>query len=113
MAEAMTHERPDGPHGRGAAREPAVWADGDLEAALRAVVAEQLRADVPEAEIGGTLQPVLRLARARGVPAARVVIAAKHAWAALPEVRRLGDPARQARLLERLVAMCVERYYAD
>jgi hypothetical protein len=47
------------------------------------------------------------------VPAARVVIAAKHAWAALPEVRRLGDPARQARLLERLVAMCVERYYAD
>jgi hypothetical protein len=50
-------------------------------------------------------------ARHRGIPAERMLVALKRAWAALEEVRRM--PVLDAHdLLTRLVTLCIRAFYA-
>jgi hypothetical protein len=41
-----------------------------------------------------------------------VLIALKHIWISLPEVRVMADTGNQMLLLERVVTMCIKEYYS-
>jgi hypothetical protein len=117
LGDVQQRHRDRGRSGAGATRgtlerEPPATPFGDAVAALRAVVARHFRDDMPEDAVRRDLAPVVRVARACGVTAGQLVIAAKTVWFSWPAVRQ--DPAgtSQIRGLERLVSLCVERYYA-
>jgi hypothetical protein len=57
------------------------------------------------------LRDVAAEAQARDVSAAELLIAFKALWRSLPAVRDTSDPVLRARLLERLVTICIEEYY--
>ena len=97
----------------GLEREPPATPFGDAVAALRAVVARHYRGDMPEDAVRRDLGPVVRAARARGVPAEQIVIAAKTVWYSWPAVRQNPATTAHARGLERLVSLCIERYDAE
>ena len=86
-------------------------------AALRCALGGQLRRSVYDEPISTPqMRRALRLlcedARRRGVRAEQLVVVIKQAWASLPETRwRPGDD-RGAVILERVVSLCIEEYYA-
>ena len=94
-------------------REPPATRFGDAVAALRAIVARHFRDEMPEDAVRRDLAPVVRVARACGVTAEQLVIAAKTVWFSWPAVRQDPMGASQVRGLERLVSLCVERCYAE
>jgi hypothetical protein len=51
-------------------------------------------------------------AREKSVPPEQVLIALKHIWISLPEVRVMADTGNQMLLLERVVTMCIKEYYS-
>jgi hypothetical protein len=87
-------------------------------AALRCALGEQLRRSVYDEPVSTPrMRRALRLlcedARRRGVRAEQLVVMIKQAWASLPETRwRPGDD-RGPVILERVVRVCIEEYYAD
>jgi hypothetical protein len=110
----MGLERVDGASETRAMREPPATPYGDVVAGLRAVITQHARADTPVSDLARALQPVTRLARARGVSAAQLILAVKEVWARTPAVHPVeDDPVASGAHLERLVSLCVERYYAD
>jgi len=66
-------------------------------------------------EHGAALQSSLLLvateARARNILPEQLLVRLKEAWSSLPEVRAMHDAHEQARLLERVVTMCIREYY--
>jgi hypothetical protein len=50
-------------------------------------------------------------ARARNILPEQLLVRLKETWSALPEVRAMRDANAQARLLERVVTMCIRVYY--
>jgi hypothetical protein len=95
-------------------REPPATPYGDVVAGLRAVMTQHARGDTRTADLARALQPITRLARARGVSAAQLILAVKEVWARTPAVHPIADDAiANGAELERLVSLCVERYYAD
>ena len=50
-------------------------------------------------------------ARARNVLPEQLLVTLKELWNTLPEVRAMTDVGRQARLLQRVVTMCIRAYY--
>jgi predicted NACHT family NTPase len=74
-----------------------------------------LRAHGNDAEHASALQGALLLvateARARDILPEQLLVRLKEAWSSLPEVRAMRDAQQQARLLERVVTMCIREYY--
>jgi hypothetical protein len=50
-------------------------------------------------------------ARARNILPEQLLVRLKEAWSSLPEVRAMHDSHEQARLLQRVVRMCIHEYY--
>ena len=50
-------------------------------------------------------------ARARNILPEQLLVRLKEAWSSLPEVRAMHDSHEQARLLQRVVRMCIREYY--
>ena len=110
----MGLERVDGASDGRAMREPPATPYGDVVAGLRAVMTQHARSESRTADLQRALQPITRLARARGVSAAQLILAVKEVWARTPAVHPAGEDAAGGGVeLERLVSLCVERYYAD
>ena len=110
----MGLERADGAPDVRTMREPPATPYGDVVAGLRAVITQHARGDTRTADLERALQPITRLARARGVSAAQLILAVREVWARTPAVHPIADGAIGNGVeLERLVSLCVERYYAD
>src|SRR3982751_4860172 len=93
--------------------EPPVGSFGDVVAALRVIAHRHACEDVARSEVREGLRVVTRMARIQGLSAAQVIVAAKTAWAALPEVRQRSDVTGQRIRLEQLVSLCVDAYYGQ
>ena len=110
----MSVDHVDGASAMRTMREPPATPYGDVVAGLRAVMTQHARTDTAAPELQRALQPVTRLARARGVSAAQLILAVKEVWARTPAVHPVDqDAVASGAQLERLVSLCVERYYAD
>ena len=51
-------------------------------------------------------------AHAKSIFPEQLLVALKDIWYALPTVQGIREPADQARLLQRVVTMCIKEYYA-
>ena len=74
-----------------------------------------LRAHEHDGEHTGALRASLLLvaseARAHNILPEHLLVRLKETWSTLPEVRAMRDATAQARLLERVVTMCIRVYY--
>jgi hypothetical protein len=90
---------------------PSSRLDDELLNAVRVA----LRGYESDAEHASALQASLLLvateARARAILPEQLLVRLKEAWSSLPEVRAMRDSQEQARLLERVVTMCIREYY--
>jgi hypothetical protein len=50
-------------------------------------------------------------ARAKGVPPEHLLTALKDLWRSLPQMQRRLTPGDEARLLQRVVSICIAEYY--
>jgi hypothetical protein len=87
--------------------------DDNLLEALRQALSERLRRASDDDEIRRALRSVSQMARDRSLQAEHVVIALKQVWASLPEVHNAATSYDRARILERLVMLCIDEYYRD
>ena len=81
--------------------------------ALRSALQQRLSGSTGDAEIRQALREMSREARAESLHAEQVIIALKRVWESLPEVRRASSRQEQNRLLEQVVTLCIQEYYAD
>lgn len=81
--------------------------------ALREALAEHARGHHPAAaELQALLHEASATARARGIPAERLLVEFKLLWYALPEVKAL-RPLQQGDALAELVSFCIRAYFAN
>ena len=81
--------------------------------ALRIALQQRLSGATGDAEIRQALRAMSAEARAESLRVEQVIVALKRVWESLPEVRRASDRQEQNRLLERVVTLCIQEYYAD
>ena len=82
--------------------------------ALRAAIEAHLHhTDADSTRLGDALRSLTREARARGARPEHLIVALKHSWSALPELQHAVDRQARSRLLERLITLCIEAYYAE
>ena len=77
-----------------------------LQSALRDYVAAGSSASLPD-----SLVLLANEARAKRILPEQLLVVLKDLWNALPEVRTMTDSRQQARLLERVITMCIKEYY--
>lgn len=65
------------------------------------------------ASLRSALHTIGREAKVKRIPAEQLMIAFKALWLSLPQSRAADDAAQRARLLERLITICIEEYYRD
>lgn len=85
-------------------------ADETLRAVDRALAAYLATPPRP-AELDGALTIFATEARAKAILPERLIVILKDLWFARPEVDAIPSTADQSRLLERVVTMCIKRYY--
>ena len=78
-----------------------------LESALRDYVAIGASSSLPS-----TLVLLADEARDKHILPEQLLIVLKGLWSSLPEVRAMTDSGQHARLLERVVTMCIKEYYS-
>ena len=78
-----------------------------LQSALRDYVAVGASATLPE-----SLVLLADEAREKHILPEQLLIVLKNLWNSLPEVRAMTDSRQQARLLERVITMCIKEYYS-
>jgi hypothetical protein len=52
-------------------------------------------------------------AHAKSILPEQLLVVLKDVWYSLPSVRSMGDASAQARLLQRVVTICIKEYYGD
>ena len=52
-------------------------------------------------------------ARQKSILPEHLLVALKHIWFSLPEVHAMRERAEQARLLQRVVSMCIKEYFGS
>ena len=78
-----------------------------LRATLSGYVATGAEGPVCEA-----LATLAREAQARKLYAERMLVAFKRVWNDLPEVKRIPNEKERKQMLDRLVKLCIDAYYA-
>jgi hypothetical protein len=81
--------------------------------ALRNALQQRLSGSTGDAELRQVLRNMSDEARAESLHAEQVIVALKRVWESLPDVRRAANRQEQNRLLERVVTLCIQEYYAD
>jgi len=63
------------------------------------------------------LQDVLRVAadeaRAKEIPAERLLIVLKHLWSDLPGLQSVKSPTERTRLQQQIITSCIKEYFRD
>jgi len=85
-------------------------ADETLRAVDRAL-AEYLAGPPRPTTLDGALTALAQEARAKAILPERLIVILKDLWFARPEVDAMPSTADQSRLLERVVTMCIKKYY--
>lgn len=79
--------------------------------ALRAALQGHLRQPVPDDTLRRALNALCTDARARNLRPEQLILIFKQVWSSLPEIQnRIGN--RRQELLDRIVTICIEEYYA-
>ncbi|HVE78028.1 MAG TPA: hypothetical protein VNA89_04150 [Gemmatimonadaceae bacterium] len=81
-------------------------------AVVRAALVRYMRDGRPGNDLHEALTAMAREARAKGIHAEHVLVTLKQLWTALPEVKATRDASVQAKLLQGLVTLCIDEYYA-
>ena len=90
---------------------PSSRLDDELLHAVRlALSGDELDADDASA-LHASLLLVTTEARARNILPEQLLVRLKEAWGSLPDVRAMHDTHEQARLLQRLVTLCIREYF--
>lgn len=87
--------------------------DEGLVAELRAALSRSLRSGAHGDELKGLLARSAAYARANGVLAEQLLIALKGVWYSLPDLATQPGNDMQTRLLQQLIARCIQEYYAS
>ena len=86
--------------------------DAATIAELRASLSHSIQSGNHGAELKGLLARAAAEAREKGMQAEQLLLALKDIWYGLPQLSaRPGDDA-QTRLLQQLIARCIQEYYA-
>ncbi len=88
---------------------------GQLDPATIAALQSALREYVSTGSSSSLQECLARLAeeaRARHILPEHLLVVLKETWNALPQVRAMADSRQQARLLERVITMCIKEYYS-
>ena len=92
---------------------PGALAEETIES-VRGALAAFLRGSGDDGgALGAELRTMAREARGKALLPEQLLVVLKDIWYALPEVRRISDPAAQTRLLQRVVTICIEAYFAE
>jgi hypothetical protein len=79
---------------------------------LRSALSLYLRGDSDDAPVCDALGVLAREARERKLYAEHLLIAFKRVWADMPELASIPNETERRRLLDHLVKMCIDMYYA-
>ena len=63
--------------------------------------------------LGTELRGMAREAREKSLLPEQMLVVLKDLWYGLPDVRRISDPAAQTQMLQRVVTICIEAYFAE
>jgi hypothetical protein len=87
---------------------------GETIAMVRDALDGHVRAPGGDARtLRDALHTLSREARTKGLQPEQVLVVLKETWYALPALREVDEPAEQARLLQRVVTMCIKEYYGE
>jgi hypothetical protein len=67
----------------------------------------------PATDVRRALHQLAREARQKDVSPEQLLVVLKGIWYALPEVRIAGGASEQVHVLQRVVTMCIQEYFAD
>lgn len=91
---------------RSAALDPAMVAE------LRAALSRSVEAGDHGDELKGLLSRAASEAREKGLQAEQLLLALKDIWYSLPHLQTQPGKDIQTRLLQQLIARCIQEYYA-
>jgi hypothetical protein len=97
-----SHDRPD------SSRE--ILSDRAVTA-LRTALQAQLKQPIQEASLRRALRAVCFEARMKNMRAEQLIVVFKRVWFSLPEVQGKDSPKREE-ILDRIVTVCVDEFYA-
>lgn len=80
--------------------------------AVRTALQAHLRSPVPTAELGRVLRLVSAEARRSGLPVEALLVVIKSAWSSIPEARLAPRTGLRDDMLDRIVSLCIEEFYA-
>ena len=90
------------------------WVSGDCGVkALRSVLQAHARGPLADGELRRAIGLVCREARRERLRAEQVIVAVKQTWYSLPEVRGLPSGDTRAALLDRVVRLTIDEFYAE
>ena len=90
---------------------PSSRLDDELLNAVRLALSGHENGGEHASALQASLLLVATEARARDILPEHLLVRLKEMWSTLPEVRAMRDTNEQARLLERVVTMCIREYY--
>jgi hypothetical protein len=80
--------------------------------ALQRYVVEASHADTASA-LRAALHALSHEARAKHMPPEQLLVTLKSIWQALPEVENARDHTEKTRILQRIVTICIQEYFAE
>jgi hypothetical protein len=84
-----------------------------LDAVRAAILAHLAKPAEGTDTLHDALRRMAREANANQVRAEQLIVAFKQLWATMPELQNASDRQARSRLLERLITLCINEYYAD
>jgi hypothetical protein len=87
--------------------------DPAVVAELRAVLSRSVQAGNHGDDLKGMLSRAAADARQKGIQAEQLLLALKDIWYSLPQLATYPGTDVQTRLLQQLIARCIQEYYAS
>ena len=87
--------------------------DPAMAAELRAALSRSVQTGDHGDELKGLLARAAADARAKGIQAEQLMLALKDVWYSLPQLSSHPVDDSQTRLLQQLIARCIQEYYAS
>ena len=91
--------------------EPGALAPATIEGLRSALAGYVSEPDGDAADLRATLRILSVEAREKSIQAEQLLVVLKDVWYSLPSVQQIAQPADQARLLQRIVTICIKEYY--
>ena len=86
--------------------------DAKTIAELRASLAQSIQAGDHGVELKGLLSRAAAEARQKGMQAEQLLLVLKDVWYSLPQLAKHPGNDAETRLLQQLIARCIQEYYA-